>query len=440
MGRKKLRAVMKLKLGAVRGMSRRKLSAQLLRVARDVNRSKNAMQLYWLQRRQAHPEWAPEQSRDKKGQLKFDENGKPEMEPQHASQQLGKEMYREGRRISPHINTSVLSLAHKALLGRLADRVPYDHDGDADYVWEAILAFERSMACYRSRTVPVPNNSATLLYCGQSAKKLSPGVLKRTRDFAGSSAVVRFPLWSRLSGYKTLDVVARIHCRDLGNGNRRLLRKVISGELKFCDSSLVYKDGEWFFHLSYEVPIVDHHLDQERVATVYLGASGKLMIDFAGERCEQLGHYAMLESEYRRLVIRRKSQRYRSRYGSGRGHGKGRFYLRLRPYAHRWSDMQGHFRNQMLSRLISQCRFHNCGTVRYREPGLGLRNLSWFAKTGVPICWTTLLNTMTFMCRKNSIVFETARMHTAEWKGEAPAWKPPKKRTKRKRKEKIKSA
>jgi hypothetical protein len=224
-------------------------------------------------------------------------------------------------------------------------------------------------------------------------------------------------VWSREGGYHHKDVVCRISVGKLSRGNRNLLKRVASGELKMADSRITERRGKWYFDLCYEVPVKDHGLSEDRTAVLSMGEGNSFDLTLPDGRVWNLGDDAILLKEYERLVMRRKVMRYRSKHQHGKGHGKARFYRRLRPYSHRFLDMQDEYRRHLMDDLIKACIKEDCGVVDYREPTIPLRDKSWFASNGVPFNWSEFLPLLKFKLECNSIsMVKVHRMGMKEWR------------------------
>jgi hypothetical protein len=409
------KGILKLQLQAARSMSRRRLRNTLTTIAMETNRAKNAVVRHWIRWREDNPDWMPAQRRKRDGTLKTKANGEPLLEDGALSQDIDNELYHVARKVSPTINSNIISSAKIEVVSDLKDNVPYNHEGKARFVWQALLSFERSPASYRSLTFPAPNKECRLWYCGDH-KPLSPGVDTRIAKYAGNAAVVRFPVWSRDAGYQQVDVVARVSMAKLSKGNRKLLRRIANSELKMSDSHVVCRKGKWYFDLCYEVSPVDHGLDQNQTAVLTMGHGNSFDLTFPDGRCWKLGDDKPLAKEFERITMRRKTLRYRSRYQHGKGHGKQRFYQKLRPHSRRFLDMQDEYRKQLIADIVKSCIKQDCGGLLYREPTMPLRDRSFLAVNGIPFNWSEFAPLLRFKMQCNAIVFNKTRMGVKEWR------------------------
>lgn len=406
--------ILKLKLGAADGMSRKKLRQWLADCCRQTNNARIAMQWKWMEWRKSHPDWQPGQRVDRSGQPKVSKDGKPLLEHQSCSQELAKLMYAYGREVSPKVNSKVLSQAWTDILQRLKSNTPYTHRGKARFVWQAILSHELPLSNFAALSMPVPGQDSCLFYRGHHSRKLSPGIVDRIERYAGHSAVLRFPVWSAASGHRRNDIICRVQIGKMSCGHRKLLAKIAAGEIKFSDSEIVERGGKWFLHLCYSMPTTDHGLDPERQAVLTMGRDRMFCLTFPDGRRWNIGDDRPVIRECERITLRRKTIRYRSRNNPS-GHGKQRFYSKVRPFARRFLDMQDEYRNQLLADLVKACIKNNCGSLLYREPSKPLREKSTLAIKGVPFNWSEFLPMLKFKCELNHISLNTERMKYAEW-------------------------
>lgn len=456
--------VLEMKLGFCLTAPTKRAIADLHDIAKSCNIVRNGVTRFWERWREDNPDWKPQQRRDRKGDGKVARKlnvekpykvmavknmiakgeavedqatgevkignkviGKFEgaaiLEHPGFSQDVENQMYHEGTRLAPNVACSLVAQLRAEVLDRLKTKMPYNHDGEAEYRWEGIIKHECARDCYRSISIPAPNSITVVGYDGALSRKLSKGINERLLKLAQSSAIVRLQLFSRESGRENLDHVFRIEVRQLPDGKKAILRKIVSGEWKLCDSKVVYKRGGWYYQLTYKQPQKSLNLDPQNVANLVMypgDASHPFVIRFQNNNGHvlywKLGHPEALLSEYKRLETRRKvmQMRYKTASSGRKGHGRTRAYRSQKPITRKMNDMQEVFTNHVVASIVKFCTRYNCGSLIYREPSLFLRDFSWFSKNKITYNWTSLLNKVKHKMWLNGISLDVKRMGCKE--------------------------
>lgn len=458
--------VLEMKLGfCLTGPTKRAI-ADLHEIAAQCNVVRNGVLRHWERWREDHPDWKPEQRRDRKGDAKvarkmiveeswrvkqvkemllkneafekdngeiFHKNKKIAkfvdsaiLEHPGFSQDLENEMYHKGCELEPNLGCTIVASLRSEVIDRLKTRMPYNHKGTAQYRWEAILKYECARDCYRTISIPAPNSTTVVGYEGLLSRDISKGVTERLKTLAKSNAIVRLQLFSRDSGRKNVDHVFWIEARQLPRGKKAILKRIVSGEWKLCDSKVVYKRDGWYYQMTYKQPQKSLKLNPKNTATLVMNSefsSHPLSIQLQRQDGRlitwQLGDANVLLAEYNRLELRRVSiqSRYKTASSGRKGHGRQRAYRSQKPITQKLSDLQEVFTNYVIASIVKFCTRHDCGKIIYREPSLFLREFSWFAKKGkITYNWTSLVNKLKHKTWINGIDLEIIRMGCKEHK------------------------
>jgi len=429
-----MNGTLEIKLGASLAWPTRRANALLHAAALDCNRARNAVVRKFLRWHDDHPDYEPG-PRIKNGEPVLDSKGQPKLEHPGVPGELSKSFYRVGTNASPTLSTKVVSSCVRESQGKLTDKVPYNHEGKAKYRWQALLMLEVNPQNFRAKCIPVPNQDTVLVYDGHrnqedlvtkvvngKIKIITPGISKGIAaavDQCGdSSCILRFPLLSRQSGYDQTAAIFRLHVKELSRGNRRLLMDIAKRTRKLKDSKLVFKRGAWFFQLCYEVPVKDHGLDASRVATLWPlhnQYNRPFRLEFPDGTHVDVGHGIPYLAEYQRVTARRKALRSRYRDGAaGRGHGRKRFFDRLKPWTRALEDAQWGLRNLAIAFVVKMLIAQDCGSLMYREPTMPLRKDVWFAQNGCELEWTHFESHLAFKMESNTVTYATKRVGTKE--------------------------
>jgi hypothetical protein len=401
--------ILALKIGAPIEMPTKRLLSLLEQSRLACCQAKNAAITHWLLWRRAHHAWKPGDEYEAPP-LKINRKSKPAdpsksppKDPPFAPRQfLSRELYRVAVAAAPKLAANLASSCVQEVVARLKANTPYDHEGAARWVWQAVLASEVSLPTWRGGTIPAPRANMVLTYDDHQC-------------------TLRFALLSKASGYTTLSPTVRLDAGDLSAGNRRLLRKLADGTIRLADSTICERKGKWFVNLVYSLPATGSGLSVDRVLTLLPSLPDDrwpfclTWQDGEDQRRWLIGNGKPLVAEYRRVQARRRALRFRYRDGAGSGHGKGRFFRALRPISRAVQDMQSRFEKQTASDIVKMALREECGAVVYREPTMPVREKCWFASQDMPFNWTSFLGRLKFRAEKAGLQFSVTRIGMGEW-------------------------
>lgn len=396
-------AVLELKLGSCLSMRDKSFRAAMLTKARECNLIRNAVLRYWLRWREDNPDWEPQQRRTRDGSPKVNAKGKPVLEHAAFSQDVLKEMYGYARDIAPNVAAKVAAQCWSEVQSDLKDRVPYHHEGESRYVWQALISHERNAASYQSKVIPVPNQDTTVTY-------------------DESQCTLSFPLFSKHAGYSSTKVTVRLRVSSLPRGKREIVRAIAEGRAKLSDSTLVQKRGAWFFMLCHAVRKEKHDATPDTTAVLTcshdMDSHQPWRLAFDGGSTWKIGDGAVLAASHETVEGRRQSLRYRYKFGNGAGHGRKRFYDKLRPNQRSYRDVQDMFIKMAVSDIVKGCLRFKQETLLYREPTKPLREKTWFGVKSIPMNWVKFLSHLKHKCEQKGVVLTVERMPMSEWKAE----------------------
>lgn len=400
--------ILEVKLGSACGMPTKRLVKLLEGARRDCCKARNAAMLHWYVWRREHPDWEPGVAYEApaaKVKRKVNPDAKvPKDSPVGPRLFLSRELYAAAREAAPNLSANVASSCVQEVIARLKSNTPYDHDGEARWVWQAILDHEVNLPTWRNGRIPMPRKDSVLTY-----------------DV--DRCALRFPLLSKQSGWKTLSPPVRLLAGSLTRGNRLLLREMAAGSRRMADSQITERKGKWYAQLCYEVPVSAAGADPERIMVLEPAQPEDRMPlllrwkDADGDdRVWWIGKARPLVAEYRRVVARRRAIRYRYSDDCGKGHGRQRWYKSIRPMARAVVDMQARFEKQTVSDIVKFCLRANCGKLVYREPTKPVRERCWFAAVDVPYNWVSFEARLKFKAECAGLEYENRpRMRMAEW-------------------------
>lgn len=365
-----LTAVLKIKLGKCLTGPTKRMAADLHAATQLFNAARNRMVRYWERYCEDHPEVIQLGKRPGDVLLKL---------PQGFSTQL----YHAGRETSPKLNSIIVAQASNTILAaHILKRTPWNHQGQARRMWQAILGNEAARPCFRECGLAAPNKTTRL-------------------DYDDHHATLTFALWSKQAGRKQTQASCRIAIGRMPRGLKNIIRRVCLGEngWKLCDSEIVWKEGRrrgrgtWFFHMAYQRPPLAEQLRPDNVATLQSmdgTASHPFEVFKDLEFAWRLGDVNVLQAKYQQLETRRLVMRNRYRdAGSGRkGHGRKRIEAAIRPVSRQSRDLMERFAKNVVAQAVKYCRRHDCGALVFDRPRTRQKACGWFAAKEIPFDWT----------------------------------------------------
>lgn len=388
--------VVKLKLGRAVNMPTRSVAPMLADIAHHCNLARNRMMRAWVRWREDHPDYTPGQRTGRDGKPAFKESGQPKIESDVMSQEFQKKLYHIGRDVARHINSSIVSMCWGEVCDDLAAKVSYRHAGSARFEWQAILGCEHSQPSYRQPMIPLHYRGVTLGYLGKCSQPVGKSEIEH---WAQDHCVVRITTHSKESGREQKAIVCLVHVADFSRGQRKILQRVASGEVKMSCSKLVEDRNSWFLHLTLMLPKPCESTGQRTARLVPMGRESRFPFALHLPDVEQplrVGHADGLIGEHRRIEIRRRTLGYRYSRGLGPGKGAQRLRIKQRPGARAFVDLQKRYQQQMVAFLCRVCARENIDILDYCEPALSTRSNSFYALNAVPFNWTDFAGRLSY--------------------------------------------
>ena len=323
-------------------------------------------------------------------------------------------MYQAAVAAVPRLGAGIVSTASKAAWQSLQARMPWNYERDEGYRWSAILARGRSLDCRAARTFDIRAGDIVLAYEGEVS---SDTAAKKMAEMSKSQCLLRFPLHSR-HARKECDIIFALKIGDLPPGQRLILKKLIRREWKIAGSKIVFKqgekrhkrhgrwtrNGEWFFHLTFEQALEDLGLDEKRVAVLEAGEgrdpASPLRISFE-DISWKIGNNQTLPEVFSRIETRRKVLQLRHK-----GHGRGHFFKAIRKVTRKSQHTAQEYVKKTVAEIMKFCVRFGCGTIEYREPNSFMRKHSWFTKKKMPFDWTDFKSRLNQKCLLHVIKLE----------------------------------
>lgn len=419
----------RVKIGRPIGMTAKCLDRLLWASRRGCRVARNVALGHWLLWRQSHPEWkpgdayTPRPAKIRPKPSRGDGPPRPVAESPVMPRHFDREMRDAAAALVPSLAASLIAGCVREVCKELHAGMPWNHDGVARFRWQAILSGEAIPASRERRGfVAVPKREATLGYEGFICGACGAGRPQVIRELSRSGCVLTFPLLSRVSGFRNKSPVVGLEVGKLPEDRRRIIRRMVRGELTLGDSQIVRANGHWELHLACEAPAVVAQGDPRRKLFIRPSAPDARYPFTAtwesldGEDREWgLGNGVALEAEYRRLAARRRAIEVLGRSRLKSSHG-ARKWRGLRSCVSRsQGNLLIRFRRQLAADLARLAVREGIGHVIYLEPSLVVRKHDWFSERSIPMEWTQLSQMFKAKVERSGLKFERSRLGMKRW-------------------------
>lgn len=283
-------------------------------------------------------------------------------------------IYKELGEVFPTVHVRARDLIKNVIFGKIKNSKA--STGNLSR-WVAILLGNESLPS-TMRENPIPFDSSTADIVPPADKDghwaLEVKVTRIPTDKKNSPSVVdTIQLWSH--GRKAASQVAT-------------LRKIASGEWKFCGSGLVLsKSGKWFANICYRMSRDDaktEPLDPAKTAVLSASTSWpwKLRIPRRNRRPGGRGFH--VGNVRQRLLTQRWSRQasYRQAGSSRKGHGREHAQQITERLGNRWRDFVKTYNHQITTDVVQQCVANGIGRIVYYQPSGKFADSRFLANAG----------------------------------------------------------
>jgi|TARA_Y100000034_G_C6852111_1_gene386668 hypothetical protein len=169
-----------------------------------------------------------------------------------------------------------------------------------------------------------------------------------------------------------------------------IMGRVVSGEYKFCGSSIVYHKGKrkWFALIAYnDNPAelaVESSVDPKKVATLHPPRNAPWAL-WIGSRWHWFGGRGeYVASARRRLLTQRWSRQanYRHAGSANKGHGRDRAMAGVEKLSDRWKDFCKTANHTLTRQVVDYCVQRGIGHLIYLQPVASQRDTRFLANAG----------------------------------------------------------
>ena len=289
---------------------------------------------------------------------------KPKCPVQALTKELSNEIYHDCSKLFTNLNARTRVLLQNIICRDIGKK------GDVDgkmKAWQAVLMDRQERpASMKRNPIPFDKENSKLIPPEKTGEDFGLVLRIERTEETGKSVVDTVRLMSR--GRKVISQV-------------KILWKIVTGEWKFCGSSVIYDENrrKWYAMISYEIPRATEEFagtgslivrasrfgQRQRYPWLLIAVNdGKIT---ARRPCGYIDHVAAVR---RQLVTQRWSRqhRYRNAGSADKGHGRRRAITAVFKLSLRWKNYVKTMNQNMAKRIVDIAIEHGCGTIVYWQP------------------------------------------------------------------------
>lgn len=170
------------------------------------------------------------------------------------------------------------------------------------------------------------------------------------------------------------------------NSQATILRRCLTGEYKFCGSSIQFKKGKVYALICYQMPQETTEVDPNKIAFLRPCKKWPLKLRINKNR-RPGGNGRAVESNRKQISLQRYSrqQNYRVAGSSNKGHGRDRATQGVQKLSERWKDFTKSWNHTVTTDIVRQLVEGGYGSLVWFKPTDQNRDslfLSWAGQTG----------------------------------------------------------
>ena len=160
------------------------------------------------------------------------------------------------------------------------------------------------------------------------------------------------------------------------------LSKIKSGDVKFCGSSIVFRNGKWFAQICFNDEKESAPIKGDKVAVLRPGTRCPWKLRMNG-RSFFRGGFGRHVTSMRYIIARERLARqenYRWASSSGKGHGRNRACDPWTKLSSRWREFQKRYNHEVTTQIVRELVDRGIGKLVYLQPDgdeSDTRFLSW---------------------------------------------------------------
>lgn len=361
----------------------------LERIAKIIRRGRNIGLEDWLLRQRGKPE------SDK--QAKGVQTRKPGAKPIHPSTKI----YHAITEGIPEVSGSVCAKLSSEVWSNLSAKIDWrrraGEEGKPRKRSDAIIDYEDRPPWFTSLDIPALNRLTDV-------------------EFGDSLSIT---ISNLMRGEEPLRL--ELSLKGLPPKLKKLIRRVIAGELKHSDASLRCKEGVWtlFWPVQQEPRVVLSAEAQAVLAPQIAEPDSRqsdrpfqMTLASGGHWYVGDGRYLLAQTD--RLIGLRKMVGYRYRNGSAKGHGRQKADAAVIKRNRQLRNVRDEFRRRAVCDVVRQCERHGCGTLVYREPTGPAKTKCWFERNRLEFDWTRFLTDLKNSCARRGIKVVVEKLKIGE--------------------------
>lgn len=241
--------------------------------------------------------------------------------------------------------------------------------------WMAILLFNESIPS-TTRGNPIP-------FSKRNAKIEPPE--KSDGNFKLHINLTRIPIEGKKNCPSVCDSFELMSRGRKVSGQIANLKRICTGEYKFCGSSVVFRDKKWFALICYQTGDREAEmLNPDKVAFLRAAKSWPWKLRLPDRNRRPGGNGPHVASVRRQVLSQRWSRQanYRFAGSANKGHGRNRALNPLWGLSQRWKDFVKTYNHTVTADIVRQLVDAGIGTLVYYQPDGPVKESRFLTRSG----------------------------------------------------------
>lgn len=297
---------------------------------------------------------------------------KPKLDFYAIPKECDKLIYDTLSRNFPNVHTTSRELIRNSTQGLIKTRKAAKGNLSG---WMAILLYHESIpTTTRGNPIPFSSKNATI----------EPPE-NRDGNFKLHIKLTRIPTKGKKSCPSVQDSFEMMSRGRKVSGQIEILKRVCTGEYKFCGSSVVFRDGKWFALICYQMPKRESSdCDPAKFAFLRPASDWPWKLRLPNRNRRPGGNGPHVASVRRKVLTQRWSRQsnYRTSGSANKGHGRVRALQPIWKLSQRWKDFVKTYNHTVTSDVVRQLSEQGIGTLVYFQPDGAIRDTRFLNKSG----------------------------------------------------------
>ena len=297
---------------------------------------------------------------------------KPKLNLFAIPKECDKKIYDKLAKEFPEIHTTSRELIRNTVSGKIKSRKAANGKLSG---WMSILLFNESIpSTVRGNPVPFSSRNA----------KIEPPE-NRDGNFKLHINLTRIPIKGKKNCPSVCDSFELMSRGRKASGQISIVKRICTGEYKFCGSSVVFRDKKWFALVCYQMPGEQKpELNPSKYAFLRPAENWPWKLRIPGRNRRPGGNGPHVASVRRQVLTQRWSRQanYRVSGSSNKGHGLNRALAPIWRLSQRWKDFVKTYNHTVTRDVVRQLVNQGVGTLVYFQPDGPVKETRFLTRSG----------------------------------------------------------